>query len=199
MINPAWRPAQEHAERLLDISHHFLSEVPSTTTPDSASDAMLLPVLLALAPEPDSVPDSEPDAGYLIHALARQLNLPGAPGPGWNLQQYDDTARVPHSDLVLLQVDPTLESTRTAYALIKQLQARGNEQIGVLFRANDDLAEARRCYRRLAVACIRFLDQSLINLGWLPDPGPHFAAALAHAAQTINSQRCARAPLEVVQ
>lgn len=199
MINPAWRPAQEHAERLLDISHHFLSEVSASTTPDTASEAMLLPVLLALAPEPESAPDNEPDAGYLIHALARQLNLPGAAGPSWNLQQYDDPTRVPHSDLVLLQVDPTLESTRAAYALIKQLQARGNEQIGVLFRANDDLAEARRCYRRLAVACIRFLDRSLINLGWLPHPGPHFAAALAHAAQTINSQRRARAPLEVVQ
>jgi len=69
----------------------------------------------------------------------------------------------------------------------------------VLFRANDDLAVARRCYRRLAVASIQFLNQPLINLGWLPNPGPHFAAALAHAAQIIHSQRRERVPLEVVQ
>jgi hypothetical protein len=195
MLNPAWRPTQEHADRLLDISHHFLSETPAMSSPEVAADVMQLPVLLALTPDTHTTPE----AGYVLHALARQLNLPGATGLRWNLQHYKDPATTPRSDFVLLQVDPTLESTRTAYGLVKQLRTCGNENIGVLFRANDDLAAARRCYRRLAVASIQFLNQPLINLGWLPNPGPHFAAALAHAAQIIHSQRRERAPLEVVQ
>ena len=195
MLNPAWRPAQEHADRLLDISHHFLSDVPATTSPETATDAMHLPVLLAQTHDSRTAPE----AGYALQALSRQLNLPGTAGRRWNLQHYNDPATAPHSDLILLQVDPTLESTRAAYAIIKQLQNRGNKNISVLFRANDDLAAARRCYRRLAVASIQFLNQPLINLGWLPNPGPHFAAALAHAAQIIHSQRRERVPLEVVQ
>jgi hypothetical protein len=39
----------------------------------------------------------------------------------------------------------------------------------------------------------------LLNLGWLPSPGPHFAAALAHAAQVIHSQRRVPAYLEAVR
>ncbi len=195
MLNPAWRPAQEHAHRLLNISHHFLSDAPASSPPETVTEAMLLPVLFALTPDPHIAPE----AGYVLHALTRQLNLPGAAGQRWNLQYYSDPATTPRSDLVLLQVDPSLESTRAAYSLIKQLQNCGNENIGVLFRANDDLAAARRCYRRLAVASIQFLNQPLLNLGWLPSPGPHFAAALAHAAQIIHSQRRERVPLEVVQ
>lgn len=195
MLNPAWRPAQEHADRLRDISHHFLSDIPVAASPETAADAMHLPVLLAQTPDPHIAPE----AGYALHALARQLNLPGTAGQRWNLQCYNDPATTPRSDLILLQVDPTLESTRAAYGIIKQLRNRGNINIGVLFRAHDDLAAARRCYRRLAVASIQFLNQPLINLGWLPKPGPHFAAALAHAAQIIHSQRRECAPFEVVQ
>jgi len=65
--------------------------------------------------------------------------------------------------------------------------------------AGDDLAAARRCYRRLAVGALRFLDLPLVNLGWLPNPGPHFAAALAHAAQVIQSHGREPAPAEVMQ
>jgi len=117
MLNPAWRPAQEHANRLLDISHHFLSEAPATTSPEVAADVMQLPVLLALTPDAQTTPE----AGYVLHALARQLNLPGATGLRWNLQHYKDPATTPRSDFVLLQVDPTLDSTRAAYGLVKQL------------------------------------------------------------------------------
>lgn len=196
MLNPAWRPVRERPERLLDISHHFLSAVPVPEAPPPATEPVQLSVLLALAPDPTGAPE----AGYLLRALIRQLNLPGtAAGQDWDLQIRTAAEASMRGELVLLLVDPTLDATRTAYTLIKELHARGNEHIGVLFRASDDLAAARRCYRRLAVAAIRFLNQPLVNLGWLPNPGPHFAAALAHAAQIIHSQRRARAPLEVVQ
>ena len=76
MLNPAWQPAQEHAERLIHISHHFLSDnaTPSLAKPPqaSAADPMQLPVLLAIDPD---LPERQ-DPGYLLRALTRQLNLP---------------------------------------------------------------------------------------------------------------------------
>lgn len=182
--NPAWRPAQDHARRLAAISHHFLSE--QAAVPTAGTETHALAVLLAVQPDTPTLPESS----YLLHALARQLNLPGqGEARGWTLQTYTQPQDVPRGTPTLLLVDPTLESTRTAYALIKLLCQDGCGPVGVLFRAGDDLAAARRCYRRLAVGALRFLGQSLINLGWLPNPGRHFAAALAHAAQTIHSQQ----------
>lgn len=191
--NPAWRPAQDHARRLAAISHHFLS---GQATVPAASEARPLAVLLAVQADAPTLPESS----YLLHALARQLNLPGqGEGHGWALQTYAQPQGVPRGTPTLLLVDPTLESTRTAYALIKQLCQDGCGPVGVLFRAGDDLTAARRCYRRLAVGALRFLGQSLINLGWLPNPGRHFAAALAHAAQTIHSQQRPQSAQEVKQ
>lgn len=182
--NPAWKPAQDHARRLAAISHHFLSE--QAPVPAARAAHQPLAVLLAVHPDEPSLPDSN----YLLHALARQLNLPGlSDGCGWRLQTFADPHAVPRGMPALLLVDPTLESTRTAYTLIKELCQDGCGPVGVLFRAGDDLGAARRCYRRLAVGALRFLGQSPINLGWLPNPGRHFAAALAHAAQTIHSQQ----------
>ncbi|MFP5507251.1 MAG: hypothetical protein ACLGH6_13730 [Gammaproteobacteria bacterium] len=196
MLNPAWQPVPDHARRLIDISRHFLSDAPAQDPPPVAdTDAMQLSVLLATHGDAPGLPEP----GYLLRALVRQLNLPGATaGQDWHLQVCDGTAGVPPGEFVLLLIDSTLEATRHAYLLIKQLQTGGPRQIGVLYRAGDDLAAARRCYRRLAVGTLRFLDQPLVNLGWLPNPGPHFAAALAHAAQIIHSQRRG-AHLEVVQ
>lgn len=195
MLNPAWQPAQRRAERLIHISHLFLSDGAAATAPAVAAEPMQLPVLLAVADLPGA-----PEADYLLGALARQLNLPGAAaGQTWHLYTYSRAEAVPPSELILLVVDASLEATRDAYALLKQLHPHDGGNIGVIYRAGDDLAAARRCYRRLAVAAIRFLNQPLVNLGWLPNPGPHFAAALAHAAQVIHSQRRHHAVSEVVQ
>jgi hypothetical protein len=152
----------------------------------AAPETQALAVLLAVQPDAPTLPESS----YLLHALARQLNLPGqGEGRTWTLQTYAKAQDVPRGTSTLLLVDPTLESTRTAYAQIKLLCQDGCGPIGVLFRAGEDLGAARRCYRRLAVGALRFLGQTLINLGWLPNPGRHFAVALAHAAQTIQSQQ----------
>lgn len=181
--NPAWQPAQDHARRLVAISHHFLSE--QTDVPVATADSQTLAVLLAVESEVTALPETS----YLLNALGRQLNLPGAgEATHWTLQTCASVQDVPRGTPVLLLVDPTLAATRTAYALIKQLCQDGCDAVGVLYRAGDDLASARRCYRRLAVGTLRFLGRSPLNLGWLPNPGPHFAAALAHAAQTIHSQ-----------
>lgn len=183
--NPAWQPAQENARRLVAISHHFLSEQQAVPAP-----AEIRALAVLLAEEPDGKLTSLPASGYLLRALMRQLNLPGsATATGWRLHSYAQPQDVPCGTPTLLLVDPTLEATRLAYALIKQLCADGRGAVGVLFRAGDDLAAARRCYRRLAVGVLRFLGQPLVNLGWLPNRGPHFAAALAHAAQVIHSQQ----------
>lgn len=196
MLNPAWQPASEHAQRLIDISRHFLSDAQAQDLPPApGADAMQLSVLMATHDEAPGMPEP----GYLLRALVRQLNLPGAAASqDWHLQVCDSATAVPPGEFVLLLIDSSLEATRHAYLLIKQLRVGGPRQIGVLYRAGDDLSAARRCYRRLAVGTLRFLDQPLLNLGWLPNPGPHFAAALAHAAQIIQSQRRG-AHLEVVQ
>ena len=183
--NPAWQPAQDNARRLVAISHHFLSAQQALPAPAETRELAVL-----LAEEPTAKPTSLPDSGYLLRALARQLNLPGsATAMGWRLRSYAQPQDVPRGTPTLLLVDPTLEATRLAYAAIKQLCADGCDAVGVLFRAGDDLAAARRCYRRLAVGVLRFLAKPLMNLGWLPNRGPHFAAALAHAAQVIHSQQ----------
>ncbi|MBI5460663.1 MAG: hypothetical protein HY941_00570 [Gammaproteobacteria bacterium] len=222
MLNPAWQPAQEHAERLIHISHHFLSDniipqvpqapqvtqVPHAPAADlPAAEPVVIPVLLAVAAD---MPQRQ-DPGYLLRALARQLNLPssaasehperderaGRAERDWHLQTCAHAGEIAQaSPLVVLMIDATLDATREAYGLLKQANQRQIENVGVIFRAGDDLAAARRCYRRLAVGALRFLDRPLVNLGWLPNPGPHFAAALAHAAQVIHSQRHERAPQE---
>jgi hypothetical protein len=194
MLHSAMQCARSHTERLLAISPLFLSAVPAATAP--APEAMHLPVLLAVSSD---APVS-PEPGYLLRALARQLNLPGsAVGQDWDLQVYPSVSALPSAAMTLLLVDAELEATRDAFTLIKQLHARGVGRIGVLYRAGEDLGAARRCYRRLAVGAARFLSQPLINLGWLPNPGPHFAAALAHAAQVVHSQRRAPHSLEAAR
>lgn len=196
VLNPAWQPTQEHAERLLHISHHFLSD--STAPPRVATaDPVQIPVLLAVAAD---MPQRQ-DPGYLLRALSRQLNLPSTAASehterteraerDWNLQTCAHSGEIaPATPLVVLMIDASLETTRAAYALLKQIRQRDIETVGVVYRAGDDLAAARRCYRRLAVGAVRFLNLPLVNLGWLPNPGPHFAASLARAAQIIHKQR----------
>ncbi|MBI5040296.1 MAG: hypothetical protein HZB57_03580 [Gammaproteobacteria bacterium] len=197
MLNPAWQPAQEHAERLVHISHHFLSESNTPPHAPAAADPMQIPVLLAVAPD---MPERQ-DPGYLLRALSRQLNLPSTAASehterteraerDWHLQPWAHSSEIaPASPLVVLMIDATLDMTRVAYGLLKQIKQRQIGTVGVIFRAGDDLAAARRCYRRLAVGALQFLNLPLVNLGWLPNPGPHFAASLSHAAQVIHSQR----------
>lgn len=193
MLNPAWQPAQDQAERLVHISHHFLSDTAPPAPQASAADSVLIPILLALS---NDLPERQ-DAGYLVRALARQLNLPGAAsGQDWNLRTCAHPGEMEPCRLAVLMIDASLDMTRAAYTLIKQMRQRNIEHIGVIYRAGDDLAAARRCYRRLAVGTLRFLDLPLVNLGWLPNPGPHFAASLARAAQVIHSQRGERAQQE---
>lgn len=183
--NPAWQPAEAHARRLVAISHHFLSE---PAVAPVAAESRELAVLLA--EERHEGTAALPDSSYLLKALARQLNLPGSgAGTGWHVQTYAQPQDIARDTPTLVLIDPTLAAARNAYTAIKQLCADGCGPIGVLFRAGDDLAAARRCYRRLAVGVLRFLGQPLINLGWLPNRGPHFAAALAHAAQVIHSRQ----------
>ena len=205
MLNPAWQPAQEHAERLLHISHHFLSAdvEPAPRVPEA--ETVQLPVLLALS---DNLPQQQ-ESDYLLRALTRQLNLPVSASEqteraeraerDWNLQICTHPSELPQSIFAIIMIDATLEATRIAYRLLKQINPRVVTHVGVIYRAGDDLAAARRCYRRLAVGALRFLDLPLVNLGWLPNPGPHFAASLAHAAQVIQSHGRERAPAEAMQ
>ncbi len=202
MLNPAWQPAQEHAERLLHISHHFLSDTAAPAACTPPAEIVELPVFLAVNRD---LPERQ-EPGYLLRALARQLNLPVSlseqhepASRDWQLQASTDPGAVDDARLVIVMVDASLDMTRTAYALLKQLRQQSHAQVGVIYRAGDDLAEARRCYRRLAVGALRFLDLPLVNLGWLPNPGPHFAASLAHAAQVIHSHGRERAPAEALQ
>ena len=202
MLNPAWQPAQEHAERLLHISHHFLSDnaAPAPRMPEA--ETLQLPVLLAMSD--DSSQQQEPD--YLLRALTRQLNLPVSTPElterverDWNLQTCTHPSELPESIFAIVMIDATLEATRIAYGLLKQISPRVITHVGVIYRAGDDLAAARRCYRRLAVGALRFLDLPLVNLGWLPNPGPHFAASLAHASQVIQSHGREHSPAEAMQ
>ncbi len=202
MLNPAWQPAQEHAERLLHISHHFLSDNAAPAPHMPEAETLQLPVLLALSD--DSSQQQEPD--YLLRALTRQLNLPVSTPElterverDWNLQTCTHPSELPESIFAIVMIDATLEATRIAYGLLKQISPRVITHVGVIYRAGDDLAAARRCYRRLAVGALRFLDLPLVNLGWLPNPGPHFAASLAHASQVIQSHGRERAPAEAMQ
>lgn len=157
-----------------------------TEIPRLEAVRMELPVLLATRPD---IPAAQ-DPDYLLRALARQLNLPGeGAGATWSVRICEHPDALPEPTFVLLLVDPTLAAVREAYALIKRLAARGFHHIGVLFRAGGNLAAARRCHHRLAVGALRFLGLSLINLGALPETGPHFAAALAHAAHVVHNQR----------
>ncbi len=190
MLNPAWQPNHDQVERLLDISHHFLSDRVMPDSPAAVPDFGELPVLLVASKGISDAPAPQ----YLLHALNRQLNLPGqATEHTWHLTPRTEPDLAADTDLVLLLVDATLEDTRAAYLTTKRLAQRGVNRIGVLFRCGSDNAAARRCYRRLAVGTIRFLNLTLLNLGCLPNPGPHFAAALAHSAQVIRSQQQAQA------
>jgi hypothetical protein len=205
MLNPAWQPAQEHAERLLHISRYFLSDDAATAPRMPEAETVQLPVLLALS---DNLPQQqEPD--YLLRALTRQLNLPLSASEqteraerterNWSLQICTHPSELPQSIFAILMIDATLESTRIAYGLLKQINPQKIAHVGVIYRAGDDLAAARRCYRRLAVGALRFLDLPLVNLGWLPNPGPHFAASLAHASQVIQSHGRERTTAEALQ
>lgn len=189
MSTPAWQPTQEHAERLFRISHHFLSDNAAPAPRLSGAETVQLPVLLALS---DTLPQQGPDT--LLRALTRQLNLPVSAAeqieraePDWQLRICSRPSELPQGNFVIVMIDATLEATRVAYGLLKQISPREVSHVGVIYRAADDLTAARRCYRRLAVGALQFLDLPLVNLGWLPNPGPHFAAALAHAAQVIHS------------
>lgn len=202
MLNPAWQPAQDYAERLLHISHHFLSETTTPAPRAPAIETMRLPVLLSVNTD---LPQHQ-GHDYLLRALARQLNLPIAQpgrievgGRNWNLHTYAHASDLPQGNFVMVMIDPTLEATRHAFTLLKQLRQRNIEHVAVIFRAGDDLSAARRCYRRLAVGALRFLDLTLVNLGWLPNPGPHFAASLAHASSIIHSIGHEPAPAKVMQ
>lgn len=157
-----------------------------TQIPSLEPVRMELPVLLATRPD---VPEAA-DPDYLLRALARQLNLPGeGAGVTWSVRPCARPDELTEPTFVLLLVDPTLPAAREAYALLKRLAGRGFHHVGVLFRAGRDLAAARRCHHRLAVGALRFLGLSLVNLGALPETGPHFAAALAHAAHVVHNQR----------
>lgn len=158
----------------------------TTKRPRLETARMELPVLLATRPD---LPGTQ-GADYLLRALARQLNLPGeGAGVTWSVRICTQPDTLTEPGFVLLLIDPTLTAVRDAYALIRRLAGRGFHPIGVLFRAGSDLAAARRCHHRLAVGALRFLGLSLVNLGALPEPGPHFAAALAHAAHVVHNQR----------
>lgn len=158
----------------------------ATRMPRLEAVRMELPVLLATRPD---LPGAQ-DPDYLLRALARQLNLPGeGAGITWSVRVCAQPDALTEPTFVLLLVDPTLAAVRDAYVLIKRLADRGFPHVGVLFRAGGDLAAARRCHHRLGVGALRFLDLSLVNLGVLPEPGPHFAAALAHAAHVVHNQR----------
>lgn len=189
MQNPAWRPARLHTERLASISHHFISENPTTRNTGKEQDIHTLRVLIAVesAHPPNAL---QPD--YLVDALTRQLNVqtPGiAKQSGWQLT-IEPPARLPgdaDTRCILVFATASLEGIRLAYMQIKQLSRNPARRIGVLFGGAHDGDIARRCYERLASGAEQFLHLRLHMLGHLSAPGPDFGAGLSQLAGEIQS------------
>jgi len=188
MMNPAWKPARRDASSLGRLAEQLLGEAPEATTEATTGDdrsARRLPVLVALERQPDRT-----EVRYFLDALARQLELHNqAPDAchTWTLESSREATDLPRNAWGLLLVEASLPGIRHAYAQIKQWPERP-EALGVLLVGARDRFAARRCYRRLAVGTLRFLDLPLAHLGELPTPGPEFSQALARLASLVHSQ-----------
>ncbi len=188
MMNPAWRPARRDASSLGRLAEQLLGRPPDeaagVTTGDGARRRRL-PVLVALARQPDRT-----EVRYFLDALARQLELHNQAhdaSRAWTLDSSPDTSSLPPNGWGLVLVEASLSGIRHAYTQIKHWPGRP-ESLGALMVGARDRFAARRCYRRLAVGTLRFLDLPLAHLGELPTPGPDFGQALARLAGLVHSQ-----------
>ncbi|WP_297527504.1 hypothetical protein [Thiohalobacter sp.] len=188
MMNPAWKPARRETSSLGRLADQLLGEAPETATGTGKGDdgrSRRLPVLVALERQPDRT-----EVRYFLDALARQLELHNQAADArhaWTLESSRETTNLPRNAWGLLLVEASLPGIRHAYARIKHWPERP-ESLGVLMVGARDRFAARRCYRRLAVGTLRFLDLPLAHLGELPTPGPDFSQALARLASLVHSQ-----------
>ena len=166
MINEALRPARQRSKHLSRISHHFMSDAQAPQT--GAPQQLQLSVLVTA----DLVRQEAATLGPLTRVLNQQFRQQ-QPAAEFCFRplNHPQPSNMRQDDPLLLLVDPSLPGMRLAYRQIKGLVDSVRPAIGVVIQGGRDPFQARRYYRRLAVGCLRFLNQPIANLGWLPaDP-----------------------------
>ena len=189
MINEALRPARQHAKQLTRISHHFMTEVQGSET--DAARQLRLSVLVT-----DDLARLEASA---LAPLARILNeqfQQQRPAGEFCFRplSYPQPSNMRRDDPLLLFVDASLPGIRLAYRRIKALVDSIRPAVGVVIQGSGDPFQARRYYRRLAVGCLRFLNQPIANLGWLPTDLPASEDQLLRIARRIRRERFYQSP-----
>jgi len=184
VINEALRPARQHAKQLTRISHHFMTEVQAPET--GAARQLRLSVLVT-----DDLVRLEASA---LAPLARVLNeqfQQQHPATEFCFRplNYPQPSNMRRDDPLLLFVDASLPGIRLAYRRIKALVDSIRPAVGVVIQGSGDPFQARRYYRRLAVGCLRFLNQPIANLGWLPSDLPTSEEQLLRIAHRIRRER----------
>jgi len=183
MINEALRPAGQRSEHLTRISHHFMSDAQEQQT--GAAQQLQLSILVT-----DDLVQLEARAlGPLTRVLNQQFQQQQPPAAfcfrPLSLPQPSNMRR---DDPLLLLVDASLPGIRMAYRQIKGLVDSVRPAVGVVVQGSPDPFQARRYYRRLAVGCLRFLNQPIANLGWLPTELPTSDEQLARIARRIRRE-----------
>ncbi len=87
--------------------------------------------------------------------------------------------------LILLLSCGSLAGIRSAYLRLKYVPQAPPPCIGSVIVGAPDIQAARRCYRRLALGAMRFLNVPLLNLGYLSAAGEDGADALAQLADQL--------------
>ncbi len=188
MRNPAWRPAQHHAECLSSISHHFLGHPGPERDAPRGPMSRRIPILCA-EDRTNGPPGLQ--ATYLVEALTRQLDLQsprGADGSCWQVYLTERPNAVDTTEglLILVLVTASLRGIRLAYMRIKQLPRDPALRVGILLTGTADADMARRCHGRLALGVRHFLGVRLIDLGHISPSSSALSAALARLAQQIR-------------
>lgn len=193
MINEALRPARQRSKHLTRISHHFMSD--AQEPPTGAAQQLQLSVLVT-----DNLVQLEASAlGPLAHVLNQQFQQQ-QPAPEFCFRplNHPQPSNMRQDDPLLLFVDASLPGIRMAYRQIKGLIDSVRPAVGVVIQGSRDPFQARRYYRRLAVGCLRFLNQPIANLGWLPADPPACQEQLPKIAGRIRRehfyQRAPRGP-----
>lgn len=168
MINEALRPTRQGSKHLTQISHHFMS---STQKPQTGAEPGQL-VLSVLVTGHLSVLENTV-LGPMVPALNCQFEALQPPATfRFRVLEHPQPGNICQDDPLLLIVDASLPGIRETYRQIKALSQTVKPAVGVIIRGSRDPFEARRYYRRLATGCLRFLNQPIANLGWVPDDAP---------------------------
>ena len=168
MMNEALRPARQGSSNLTQISHHFMNSAHTPTT-GSEPGQLLLSVLVT-----ENLKVLEKAVlGPLLQILNREFAVQ-QPAASFRLQvlEHPEPGNMRQDDPLLLIVDASLPGIRETYRQIKALLQTVKPAVGIIVRGGSDPFGARRYYRRLATGCLRFLNQPIANLGWVPADAP---------------------------